>query len=81
MKNEISRRDFIMRSAQAGLLIGLSGSKYLNAASNEPYDLIIKNGTVIDGIKNKEFKAVQTGCRGRNPNWYLFCVPWSQIQS
>jgi len=57
MKNEISRRDFILRSTQAGLFIGLAGSNLLNAASKETYDLIIKNGTLVDGLKDKEYKA------------------------
>lgn len=57
MKKAISRRDFIRISTQMGLFIGIAGSNLLNGSSSETYDLVIKNGTVIDGISNKEYQA------------------------
>ena len=57
MKKAISRRDFIRISTQMGLFIGIAGSNLLNGSSSETYDLVIKNGTVVDGIGNKGYKA------------------------
>jgi len=57
MKKEISRRDFIRTSTKAGLFIGLAGTNFLKGRSSETFDLIIKNGTVVDGIGNKSYKA------------------------
>jgi len=47
MKKEISRREFIRTSSKAGLFIGLAGTNFLKGSSNETFDLIIKNGTVL----------------------------------
>lgn len=57
MKKEISRREFIRTSTKAGLFIGLAGTNFLKGSLNENFDLIIKNGTVIDGIGNKSYRA------------------------
>jgi N-acyl-D-amino-acid deacylase len=57
MKKKISRRDFIMSSAQTGLFLSIAGSGFLGSKSTETFDLVIKNGTVIDGVKSKEYKA------------------------
>jgi len=57
MKKEISRREFIRTSSKAGLFIGLAGTNFLKGSSNENFDLIIKNGTVVDGIGNKSYKS------------------------
>ncbi len=57
MKKNISRREFIRTSSKAGLFIGLAGTNLLRGSSNENFDLIIQNGTVVDGIGNKEFRA------------------------
>jgi N-acyl-D-amino-acid deacylase len=57
MKKQISRRDFIKASAGAGLFLSLAGSSFLRGSTSETFDLIIKNGFVIDGIKNETFKA------------------------
>ncbi|MFC2168098.1 amidohydrolase family protein [Acidobacteriota bacterium] len=57
MKKNISRREFIRTSSKAGLFIGLSGTNLLRGNPNEIFDLIIKNGTVIDGIENKAYRA------------------------
>ena len=57
MKKEISRREFIRTSSKAGLFIGLAGTNLLRGSSNETFDLIIKNGVVVDGISNTEYRA------------------------
>lgn len=57
MKKQISRRDFIKSSAAAGLLLSLKGPTFLRGSTNETFDLVIKNGSVIDGIKNESYKA------------------------
>jgi len=57
MKKKISRRDFFKSSAQAGIFLGISGSSLLRESTNEAFDLVIKNGLVIDGIKNETYKA------------------------
>lgn len=59
MKKEISRREFIRTTSKAGLFIGLAGTNLLRGSSNvnETFDLIIKNGTLIDGIGNKAYRA------------------------
>lgn len=57
MKNRISRRDFIKSSAGAGLLWSLGGTRNLRGSRSDRYDLLIKNGTVIDGIRNEAYSA------------------------
>ena len=57
MKKQISRRDFIKTSAGAGLFFSLAGSSFQRGYASETFDLIIKNGSVIDGIKNEPYKA------------------------
>ncbi|MEE8377855.1 MAG: D-aminoacylase [Candidatus Aminicenantaceae bacterium] len=57
MKKEISRREFIKTSSKAGLFIGFAGTNFLKGSPNETFDIIIKNGTVIDGIENKSYRA------------------------
>jgi len=57
MTKKISRRDFIKSSAQAGLFVSLAGSRFLTNNPIDTYDLIIRNGSVIDGINNKEYKV------------------------
>jgi N-acyl-D-amino-acid deacylase len=57
MKKQINRRDFIKTSAGAGLLLSLAGPSFLRGSTNETYDLIIKNGSLIDGIKNEAYRA------------------------
>lgn len=57
MKRQISRRDFLLRTGQAGLMLGFAGSPLVSAGPKEKFDLIIKNGTVIDGVRDKEYKA------------------------
>jgi N-acyl-D-amino-acid deacylase len=57
MKKQISRREFIKSSAKAGLLMGYAGSGFLKGRTKEIYDLVIKNGTLVDGIQNETYKA------------------------
>jgi len=57
MNSKISRRDFIKSSAQAGLFISLAGSSFLRAKSTETFDLVIKNGTIIDGLKDQAYQT------------------------
>jgi N-acyl-D-amino-acid deacylase len=57
MKKQISRRDFIKSSAGAGLLLGLTGTRFIKGNTNETFDLLIKNGTLIDGIKKEPYSA------------------------
>ncbi len=59
MKARMNRRQFIKSSVQAGILLGLSGESYLRGSTifGQGYDLIIKNGMVIDGVKDESYKA------------------------
>ena len=57
MKKQIRRRDFIKASVGAGLFLSLAGSSFLRGSTSETFDLIIKNGSVIDGIKNEPYRA------------------------
>ena len=55
----MTRRQFIKTSAQAGIFLSLSGDSGWRANSilGQKFDLIIKNGTVIDGIEDKSYQA------------------------
>lgn len=59
MKKSISRRDFIKTTAKAGIFIGvasgLSGTDIFTREKH--FDLIIRNGTIVDGISDKSLKA------------------------
>ena len=59
MKNEISRRQFIETSAKAGLMVGITagagGGRIF--AFPEKFDVIIKNGLIVDGEKDKPYKT------------------------
>jgi len=59
MKTQMNRRQFLKSSVQAGILLGLSGESYWGGSTifGQGFDLIIKNGTVIDGIKDESYKA------------------------
>jgi N-acyl-D-amino-acid deacylase len=57
MKKQINRREFIKTSAKAGLFIGFAGSRFWEGGTDEAFDLVIKNGTLVDGISNKPYKA------------------------
>lgn len=59
MKKNISRRDFIKTTARAGIFIGMSSGLSGTAvfSREKRFDLIIRNGTIVDGISDKGFKA------------------------
>jgi len=59
MKSSLNRREFLKMSAQAGVLLGL-GTGFGRAkgiSSPADFDILIKNGTVIDGLSDKALKA------------------------
>lgn len=59
MKNKISRRQFIKSTAKTGAVIGLTGEfmgRSIFAPPNQ-FDLIIKNGQIIDGENDKAIEA------------------------
>lgn len=53
----MNRRQFLTSSAKAGLFLSLSGSGFLKARTDEIFDVVIKNGMLIDGIKNESYRA------------------------
>ena len=59
MKKSVSRRDFIKTTAKAGVFIGMANSLSGTAifTREKHFDLIIKNGTIVDGISDKSLKA------------------------
>jgi len=59
MKSLLSRRDFLKTSAQAGVLLGLGAGfgRGKTHASPASFDILIKNGMVVDGLGEKTLKA------------------------
>lgn len=57
MKKKMSRRAFIKKTAQAGIVMGLAGPRIWGESPVYNYDVVIKNGTVIDGFKDYGYKA------------------------
>jgi N-acyl-D-amino-acid deacylase len=57
MPSVINRRDFLKSSAQAGLFMSLGAGKALGTVSTTSYDIIIRNGLVVDGLGGKPFRA------------------------
>ena len=59
MKSSLNRRDFLKLSAQAGAAIGLGSGfgRGRSFASAADFDILIKNGTVVDGLSDQAFKA------------------------
>jgi N-acyl-D-amino-acid deacylase len=59
MKSQLNRRDFLKMSAQAGVLLGLGAGfgRKIGFASSPNFDILIKNGTVVDGLSDKALKA------------------------
>ncbi|UCC39645.1 MAG: D-aminoacylase [Candidatus Aminicenantes bacterium] len=59
MEKNISRRDVIKTTAKAGIFIGAASS--LSGAAiftrEKHFDLVIRNGTIVDGISDKSLKA------------------------
>jgi N-acyl-D-amino-acid deacylase len=59
MKSSLNRRDFLKASAQAGIMLGVGagfGSRRL-FASQASFDILIQNGTVVDGLSDQALKA------------------------
>jgi N-acyl-D-amino-acid deacylase len=59
MKTSLNRRDFLKMSAQAGVLLGLGTGFGRGKGISSPadFDILIKNGTVVDGLSDKALKA------------------------
>ncbi len=59
MKSQINRREFLKMSGQAGVLLGFGAGfgRRIGFASSPNFDILIKNGTVIDGLSDKAWKA------------------------
>ena len=59
MKSQLNRRDFLKMSAQAGVLLGLGTGFGRGKGISSPadFDILIKNGTVVDGLSDKAWKA------------------------
>ena len=59
MKSSLNRRDFLKMSAQAGVLLGFGAGLSRGNAFPTPanFDILIKNGTVIDGLTDQPLKA------------------------
>jgi hypothetical protein len=49
MTSGINRRDFLKASARAGMLLSFGAGKGMGSLSTAPYDIVIRNGTVVDG--------------------------------
>jgi N-acyl-D-amino-acid deacylase len=59
MAKAINRRDFIKSSVQAGVLLGIGGKAFGSGKPSAPaaFDMVIKGGTVVDGLSDKSFRA------------------------
>ena len=59
MKSSLNRREFLKMSAQGGVLLGLGSAfgRRMGFASSPDFDILIKNGTVVDGLSDKAWKA------------------------
>ena len=59
MKAKITRRQFIKSTAQAGVILGIVGGSTWGGgcASGKSFDLIIRNGMVVDGMADKSYQA------------------------
>ena len=59
MKSQLNRRDFLKMSAQTSVLLGLGTGFGREKASASPvnFDILIKNGTVVDGLSDRALKA------------------------
>ncbi|MFB0519695.1 MAG: amidohydrolase family protein, partial [Acidobacteriota bacterium] len=59
MKAKVTRRQFIKSTAQAGVLLGIVGGSTwkVGCASGKSFDLIIRNGMVVDGLADKSYQA------------------------
>ncbi len=57
MRSGINRRDFLKATTQAGLILGFGAGKSMGSLSTTSYDIVIRNGTIVDGLSNKPFQA------------------------
>jgi len=59
MKSRMTRRQFIKTTTQAGVALGLSGESVWGGSLflGQGFDLIIKNGVVVDGIRDEGYPA------------------------
>lgn len=59
MKSSLSRREFLKISSQAGVLLGVEAGFGSTRAFATPaeFDIVIRNGTVIDGLGDQTLKA------------------------
>ncbi len=57
MSSMIKRRDFLKSSAQAGLFLSLGAGKAMGSFTTTSYDIIVRNGLVVDGLTDKPFRA------------------------
>jgi len=57
MSSVINRRDFLKSSARAGLFIGFGSGLGIGSLSVASYDIIIRNGMIVDGLNDKPFRA------------------------
>ncbi len=65
MLKNTSRRDFLKQAARTGLVIGLmpAGSRLFVGCTRREFDIIIRGGTVYDGLGGDPF-AADVGLRG-----------------
>jgi len=59
MRSSLNRRDFLRMSAQASVLVGLGAGLGRRMVFSSPpkFDLLIKNGTVINGLSDDSLEA------------------------
>jgi N-acyl-D-amino-acid deacylase len=59
MTKGLSRRDFLKRTAWAGAALSAVGTRVWSDTYSSPYgfDLLIRNGMVIDGVQDKGYEA------------------------
>ena len=59
MQSQLNRRDFLKMSAQAGALLGIGAGfgRKISFAGSPDFDILIKSGTVVDGLSDKAWKA------------------------
>ncbi len=57
MSSVINRRDFLKSSARAGLFLSLGSGRGIGSISTASYDVIVRNGMIVDGLGDKPFRA------------------------
>ena len=63
MTSTTSRRNFLKKTAAAGLAVGLGGSRFIIGCTRRNFDLIINQGMIYDGLGGTPFQA-DIGIRG-----------------